>query len=459
MAEILIPANNWTPRAYQRDLWGWLERGGKRAAACWHRRAGKDDVALNWAAVSACERVGTYWHMLPEASQARKAIWEAVDPHTARRRIDTAFPHAIRETTREQEMFIRFKNGSTWQVVGSDNFNSLVGSPPVGIVSSEYAISNPSAWAYLRPILRENGGWFVAIYTPRGKNHGYSLLHENENNPEWFTQVLPATKTSVFTAEQLDAERADYEREWGVDQGQALFRQEYLCSFDAALIGAYFTGEFIRIDEEGRIATVPPDSRWPVVTGWDLGQDDATAIVFAQVSRTGEWRVIDYYENNGQGPDHYAQVLRERGYDYQAHYMPHDVEQQHFGMQKSRRGMFTDLGLRNIYTVPSPPGAVAERVNAIRQVLRRAVFDRGRCDRLIEALRSYRREWDEKARTWRQQAKHDWASHPTDAFGTLAQGMAEPRHDSRPRMAGRSPDWSPFERRLPAQAPAWSPFG
>lgn len=428
-------------------LWKYLQGGGKRAVAVWHRRAGKDDVALNWAAVSAIQKPATYWHMLPEAAQARKAIWEAVDPHTGIRRIDQAFPPAIRATTREQEMLIKLVNGATWQVVGSDNFNSLVGSPPLGIVSSEYSISNPSAWAYMRPILAENGGWFLAIYTPRGRNHGYDLMREHENNPDWFVQRLPATQTSVFSQAQLDAERAEYEREWGVDQGQALFNQEYLCSFDAAIVGAYFAGEFQKIDNESRIGRVPHNTGFQVYTGWDLGQDDATAIVFAQVSRTGEWRVIDYYEGSGAGPEHYVGVLRSKPYDYAGHYMPHDVEQQHFGMTGTRREIFSSLGLKGIVTVPSPRGAVAERINAIRQVLPRSVFDKARTERLTEALRTYRRDWDDKGKTWRQAPVHDWSSHPTDAFGTLAQGLREPRIETRPRrLAPISDNWDPYDR-------------
>jgi phage terminase large subunit len=157
-------------------LWCYLERGGRRAIEIAHRRWGKDEICLHWAAVSAMQRPATYWHMLPEAAQARKAIWEAVNPHTGKRRIDEAFPHEIRESTREHEMMIRFINGATWQVVGSDNFNALVGSPPFGVVFSEFALANPAAWAYLRPILLENGGWAAFITTPRGKNHAHKLL-------------------------------------------------------------------------------------------------------------------------------------------------------------------------------------------------------------------------------------------------------------------------------------------
>ena len=129
MATIQIP-NNWVPRDYQRNLWDYFENGGRYAAVAWHRRAGKDDVLLNLAATWVIDDPATYWHMLPEYAQARKAIWNAVDPHTGIRRIDQAFPHEIRANTNDQEMFIRFKTGATWQLVGSDSYDKLVGSPP-----------------------------------------------------------------------------------------------------------------------------------------------------------------------------------------------------------------------------------------------------------------------------------------------------------------------------------------
>ena len=128
--EVILP-NRWKPRPYQRRLWDYLETGGKRAVAVWHRRAGKDEVCLHWAACAAMQRIGNYWHMLPEASQARKAIWDAINPHTGKRRIDEAFPPTIRVGLRDEDMRIRLVNGSSWQIVGSDNFNSLVG-PPSG---------------------------------------------------------------------------------------------------------------------------------------------------------------------------------------------------------------------------------------------------------------------------------------------------------------------------------------
>jgi hypothetical protein len=229
--------NNWVPRDYQWEAWDYLWNGGLHAELVWHRRSGKDELALHWAAVAAMKRPAGYWHMLPEAAQARKAIWDAVDPHTGKRRIDQAFPHEIRANTRDQDMLIRFKNGSTWQVLGSDNYDSLVGSPPAGVVFSEWAMAKPEARAFLRPILAENGGWQVYVTTPRGPNHAKATFEAAKADPLSFAQLLTARQTSVFTKQQLAIELASYQVEYGQDRGMALFEQEYLCSFEAILTG------------------------------------------------------------------------------------------------------------------------------------------------------------------------------------------------------------------------------
>ncbi len=195
-APVRVPADapvitlplDWAPRPDQRALWDYLESGGKRAVMVAHRRWGKDEVGLHFAAVAALQRPGNYWHMLPQYGQARRVIWEAVNPRTGRRRIDEAFPQEIRRRTIDGEMLIELANGSTWQLVGSDNFDSLVGSPPVGIVFSEYALADPMAWAYFRPILAENGGWALFIYTPRGRNHGKTLYDFARSEEGWFSQ-------------------------------------------------------------------------------------------------------------------------------------------------------------------------------------------------------------------------------------------------------------------------------
>ncbi len=167
--------------------------------------------------------------MLPQAEQARKAIWDAVDPHTGIKRIDQAFPMEIRKRTRHDTMWIEFVTGSTWQVVGSDNFNSLVGSPPVGVVFSEWSLANPAAWAFIRPMLLENGGWAGFIYTPRGKNHAHrthlsAQMSMKEGGP-WFSQKLTVGETGVFTSEQLNEELKELVREYGESEGESFFQQ------------------------------------------------------------------------------------------------------------------------------------------------------------------------------------------------------------------------------------------
>ena len=218
MAEIILP-HKWQPRPYQRRLWSALEGGKKRCIEIAHRRWGKDDAALHWSAVSAMQRPATIWHMLPQIAMARKAIWTAVNPHTGTRRLDEAFPKAIRETTNETEMFIRLKNGSTWQVIGSDNYDTLVGSPPAGIVFSEWSRANPASWAYLAPILVENNGWALFTTTPLGNNHAKSMFEMARNDPAWFAEISTVADTQAISHEAVEAQRREYHALFGEAAG------------------------------------------------------------------------------------------------------------------------------------------------------------------------------------------------------------------------------------------------
>jgi phage terminase large subunit len=276
-ARIQIP-NNWAPRAYQMNVWRYLERGGKRAICVWHRRAGKDDVCLHWAASSMIDKPATYWHMLPAFSQGRKAIWTAINPHSGKRRIDEAFPHELRVNTNESEMFIRFKNGSTWQVVGSDRYDAAVGSSPAGITFSEWALSDPSAWAYLAPIVIENDGWVLFITTARGRNHAKSMLDMAQTREDWFSEVLPVNVTNAMSEAAVEQQRLEYTGIFGKEAADALIDQEYYCSFEAAILGAYWGKEMLLAEQQGRICDVPVNIGLPVHTAWDIGVDDAMAI-------------------------------------------------------------------------------------------------------------------------------------------------------------------------------------
>jgi hypothetical protein len=417
MTTITLPAGGWRPRPYQMDAWKYLEQGGKRLVLVQHRRAGKDEVALNWTAIAAVQRPGTYWYLLPEISQGRKAIWNAVNEDTGIRRIDQAFPEELRARTNDHEMFIEFKSGSTFQVVGSDSYNSLVGSPPVGVVLSEWALANPAAWAYLSPVLERNGGWAIFPYTPRGKNHGYAFWKASQESEGWFGVKQTALETGVFTTDQLARIKTDLIRLYGDEDGENLFNQEYLCSFDAAIMGSYYGRIVARLEQQGRITAVPYDPNYPVITGWDLGLDDATAIWFAQIVGR-EVRVFDYLECRNRELTAIARDVLAKGYAYADHYLPHDVEVREITSAKTRRETLELLGLKPIR--PGKQRDAGERINSVRNFLPLCVFDAKRCERGLEALKSYCVDYDEKNATPRKNPKHNWASHPADAFGEIA---------------------------------------
>ena len=420
--------NNWKPRPYQLALWQYLEGGGLDAWEIAHRRWGKDDVALHWTAFASQQRIGGYWHMLPEASQARKAIWDAINPHTGLRRVDEAFPKSIRESTRENEMFIRFKNGSSWQVVGSDNYDSLVGSPPIGIVASEWALAKPQARAYLRPILRENGGWWLTITTPRGNNHCKRAVDALKDNPKAFVQISTAHDTGMFTPEALKEERKAYLSEYGASIGAALFEQEYLCSFDAAIIGSIFGKEVRAAEDQGRIKSVPYDPKKLVFTSWDLGEGDASVCWFWQFDGLRR-RYIDYYECNREKTSHYISMLRSKGYDYDTVYLPHDSEQNRMNADKTIAGQFRANGF-NVDVIPQTKKKL--QIAAGSNVIAASEFDKDKCSVGIEALRNYRWNYNKTLDETTNTPVHDWASHPADALMCGALGKQEDRGADQP---------------------------
>jgi len=423
LARIILP-NNWAPRPYQLPAWEYLENGGKHAELIWHRRSGKDEISLHRTCCAAFERKGTYWHMLPEAAQARKAIWDAVNPHTGMRRIDEAFPPALRANTKDHEMMIRFINGSTWQVLGSDNYNSLVGSPPAGVVFSEWSLANPSARAYLRPIFAENNGWQIYITTPRGKNHAYKTYHAGLNDPNTFAQLLTAYDTGSISLEMLASERQAYIDDYGLDQGISLFEQEYLCSFDAALLGAYYGREFKDAEDQGRICLVEYDPDIPVHTAWDLGFTDDTSIWWFQVIR-GEIHILNFYTNHGLEPDDYFNEILSKPYKYGTHWLPHDAKAKTLAAKgKSfEEQAWKALGIGNVRLVPVL--SLQDGIQASRALINKSWFDRVNTEDGVEALKQYQRKWDDDKKMFLDKPLHDWASHPSDAFRMLAVAWRE----------------------------------
>jgi len=421
--QINIP-NNWSPRPHQIDFFRAMDNGVKRACLVWHRRAGKDSTSLNFTAKEMFKRKGNYWHLFPKQTQARKAIWNGINSD-GQSILDQVFPEPVRARTSSQEMMIELKNGSTWQLAGSDNYDSLVGANPVGVVFSEWSLCDPNAWAYIRPMLAENGGWAVFIYTPRGKNHGYTLYNMAKKADEWFCQNLTVNDTKradgspVISPEAIETERAE-----GMEE--ALIQQEFFGSFEAQIPGAYFADQLQQAKDQNRVGRIPIEPSLQVHTAWDLGISDSMSIWFFQAMGK-EIRLVDYYESNGKGMEHYIQYLTQwadrNGVIFGQHLAPHDIEVRELTSGRSRKDVARDMGI-TFRTVQRPRTKI-EGIQAIRRMFPRFWIDDERAEQGYACIASYHREWDEKHQRFRDQPVHDWASHGADALQTLALGWRD----------------------------------
>ncbi|MGI0149682.1 MAG: hypothetical protein ACREDF_09155, partial [Thermoplasmata archaeon] len=350
--------------------------------------------------------------------------------------------------------------GSAIQIIGTDNIDSIRGPNPVGCVFSEYAFQDPRAWDIVRPILRENKGWALFAYTPNGKNHGYRLynvarVEMDQGNPEWFCQLLTVRETFRPDETPVIAEREiEEERRTGMDED--LIQQEYYCSFAGGVHGSYYSKLLERIQDEGRIGTVPYNPALPVLTFWDIGIADSTAIWFVQVVGN-EYHVIDYYQNSGEGLLFYWRELQARPYQYAPyHYGPHDLVARDAGTGKSRVEIARTFGLRFRIV---PKLSVDDGIDAVRRTLVRCRFDKEKCQRGLDALYNYHKTWDEGRKEFSRTPQHDWSSDGADAFRYFAVGIRAPdAPGSRQSFADSS--FSPFDdsHQVPTQEWAESEF-
>jgi phage terminase large subunit len=424
--------NNWKPREPQQPVWQYLAGGGRNAVVIAHRRFGKDDIALHHAACAAHERVANYIHLLPEYEQARKAIWEAVNAHTGKRRIDEAFPADLIANRREDQMFIRFKCGSSWQVGGSDRYDSIVGAGFAGITYSEYALANPNAQDYFTPMLMENSGWQLLITTPRGKNHAHRMYNfakkQMEAGKDWYAGMFRASETGLLNRQYLESELDRLRELHGDAFGLALWLQEYEVSFEAAIPGSIYGEDIARARAQERIGVVPIMEDIPVHTGWDLGRTDDTAIWWFQMLGN-EIRLIDYEFDNFKEIPHYCRLLKEkaeeREFKYGTHFLPHDAKPVKLGMGgKSILQQFVNWNqdhggeLGSFFVMPAYH--IPDQIQAVRATLKRAWIDETNCAEGLEAITQYHREWDEEKRIFTDKPVHDWSSHGSSALATVA---------------------------------------
>lgn len=421
--DIVLPYG-FHPRSYQLPFFKAMDAGCKRAALVWHRRAGKDLSALNYTVKEMWKRVGSYYHMLPTFKQGRKIVWDGITGNE--RKFTSYFPREIVRRVLDQEMKIELENGSIWQLIGTDDFDRIMGTNPVGLVLSEYSLQHPKAWELLRPILAENHGWAIFAYTPRGHNHGFQLFQNASRLDHWFAQLLTVDDTRrdalgedgsfVVTAAQIERERQE-----GMEED--LIQQEFYCSWYGAMQGCYFLKEVNKAREEGRIKPLLIQPTIPVHTCWDIGIYDSTAIWFFQKNRE-EWAWLNYIEDHGEGIEYYLKLLqewqREKGITFGKHYAPHDADYKDFGTgQKSIKVTARKLGFR-LRIVPK--GSVQQGIQAVRSIIPVSYFDEKSCAKGIVHLENYQKEYDEKLRTFKKKPKHDEHCHSADSMRTGAVG-------------------------------------
>lgn len=407
----------WYQRAFHEAL---VNQKKKRLIEIAHRRWGKDEIVLNGFRELSQKRVGTYWHCFPEYAQARKAIWNGVNGHTGKRRIDEAFPPEIRKRINDNDMFIETTWGSTWQLLGSDRYDATVGSGPVGIAYSEWALCNPGAWAYHKPMIEESNGTAAFITTPRGNNHAKTMFDRAVGNDNWFAELSSVLDTGALTDAQLAESLAEYQDLYGIDLGRAMFEQEYYCSFSGAMVGAYWGAEVAQAERDGRICEVPVDHNYPVHTAWDLGKAVNNPIWCFQVI-DGKPRIVDFYRPESDDLEDWIRWLDDKGYKGND-YVPHDAVVTEWGTKRTRVETLQLLKRkpRRVAKV-----SVADGINAGRKTIQAAVFDKERCELGIEGLKNYRREWDDELKTFRENPVKDWAEHIGSSFRYLGLAWRE----------------------------------
>jgi hypothetical protein len=369
-----------------------------------HRRFGKTVFCINELIAKAAAntlREPRYAYIAPSLVQAKDVAWGYL------KRFARPVPHVC---VKETELSVEFPGGARIRIYGAENAERLRGLYFDGVVLDEPADMDPRFWPeIIRPTLSDRAGWAIFIGTPKGHNAFYDLYEKARADVDWAVRVFRASETGVIATAELEAAR----RSMTEDQ----YAQEFECSFDAAVSGAFYARLLGDARSEGRIGAVSWEPRLPVHTAWDLGMRDATAIWFFQLAGS-EVRIIDYAEASGQPLVHYVRLIQDRAYAYGAHILPADVEVRELGTGLSRLEVLRSLGVGNI-TV-ARPFALEDGINAVHLLLPRCWFDERRCALGVRALEQYRAEWDDRRKVFQARPRHDWTSHAADAFRYLA---------------------------------------
>ena len=420
---IVVP-QHYVPRWYQLEVQRARAQGYKRTLKLWHRKTGKDLDDLVTMFMEMMKRVGVYYYFFPSYAQGRKALWENTCEDGIR--FLDRMPKELIKSIRNNEMYMELKNGSIFRVVGADKnkVDDLVGAGPIGITMSEYGIGKDYQIVLdlFMPVLMQNGGFLNINGTPRGKNHYWDLWKRALTMPEeWFVSSLQTISpdfdtgkyTGLITPEQL-----------GIvyDQGtdKEIILQEYGVSFTAGVRGSVFGPKIEKAYSENRIRELEIDDQLWVETFFDIGSNDMTAIWFMQ--RVGNKRLwIDYYQDSNKDAAFYVEVMKNKGYRYRFHHLPHDARNRYVLMPqlspvKIVRDAVKESGIGGAVKSHTRPTNRWTLINHCKKMFSHYYFDSGRCKEAIRLVESFHRKYDPIRRVYMNETVHDESSHCCDAL-------------------------------------------
>lgn len=406
MEEVLDIELDYSPRDVFADFHDRTERWAVVVA---HRRCGKTVSCINdliYRALIEDKEHGQYAYVAPYYSQAKNIAWDYLQRYSK----------PVLAKANQSELWVELVNGAKIKLYGADNPDALRGLYLDGVVLDEYADMRPRMWGeIIRPLLADRMGWAVFIGTPKGHNAFYDVYTNATKDNRWYTRTLRASQTKLLPQSELE----DAQASMSPDQ----YEQEFECSFEAAIMGAFYGKEMRVLTDAKRITTVEYDKMFPCHTAWDLGYSDDTAIWWYQVVY-GELRILDYHSSNGHQVSYYTELInakeREFGYKYGYHHLPHDARAKTLasGGKSIIEQISSKIPLNTLKIVPSL--SLQDGIQATRLALMRSWFDAEKCQDGIECLRQYQREYDEDKKVFRDKPKHDWTSHGADAFRMLA---------------------------------------
>lgn len=418
MGEVIeIP---YKPREHQLKVHELLD--GKRfAVVVAHRRFGKTVAALNHLireAVLNEKETPRYAYIAPTYGQAKRVAWDYLVKYTT----------PLGGTNNISELRVDFW-GRRIQLYGSDNPDSLRGQYFDGVIIDEVGDQNPKIWTdIVRPALTDRKGWCLFIGTPKGHNHFKELRDRAGKEEGWGLLEFKASETGVVDETELKAAKNE--------MGEDKYRQEFECSFDAAVEGSYYGQMLNELEDKKHMQEIPREEISRTFTAWDLGMGDSTSIWVAQLVGT-EVRLIDYYENHGVGLDHYVKWIKDNDYLKAEHILPHDVRVRELGTGKSRLEMLEEAGLE---VKIAPRMGLDDGIQAVRRLLPRCWFNVPQVQNGLNCLRNYRRDYDEKRKIFYERPLHDWSSHGSDSFRYLALGLDE-GHSTWSKPINSAPKW------------------